>query len=60
MNKALTILLAVGFLSACSAGNEEPKGVIPEHMEEGMEKADSVDAMLKQADDARREELDSQ
>jgi hypothetical protein len=53
-----TLTLSLG---ACSdGGNEDPEGVIPGHMEQGMNKANDVEGMLQQAEQQRREDMDSQ
>ena len=52
-------LLALA-LTGCAESEEEPEGVIPEHMEQGMKKAEDVEGMLNDADQQRREEMDSQ
>ena len=48
-------------LSACGGGDskeEEPKGVIPEHMIEGMDKAENVENVLDQAAKERLDKAD--
>ena len=60
MKSLIPIILTALALGACSDSREEPKGVIPEHMEQGMKKAEDVEGMLNDADQQRREEMDSQ
>ncbi len=67
--KTMTGTAAAAFmilaLTACGGGSdegkmEEPKGVIPEHMIEGMEKADNVENVLDQAKQERLDKADDQ
>ena len=59
-----TVALAATILALTACGGdskqEEPKGVIPEHMIEGMEKADNVDDMLNQANQDRLKKADDE
>ena len=54
---SLSALLAI-LLSACGYGEDDPEGVVPEHMTESMDKADNVEDVLQQAEQQRREQMD--
>ena len=58
--KHVAILLAAALVTACgSSRDEKQEGAIPEHMIESMDKAENVEDVLKQADQQRREQGDT-
>jgi hypothetical protein len=60
------LLMSVVLLAACGSsdsGDTEASGdggVIPQHQLDAMDKAKNVEDMLKQSDEQRREQLDSE
>ena len=60
--RLIPMILAIAFLTACGGGSsagDEPEGVIPDHMLNSMDKAENVEDLLQQQDQARREQIDS-
>ena len=47
-------------LVACGSGepSDEPGGVIPEHQLQALEKAEGVEAMILEADEKRRKQME--
>jgi hypothetical protein len=66
MMRLITVGAMVFFLAACGASDSEDKtssgegGVIPQHQLNSMQKAKNVEDMLKQSEEQRREQIDSQ
>ncbi len=59
MTRILLALAVTTLLAACAA-EEEPKGVIPQHQLDSMNKATDVEAMMQNAEQDRREQIDNQ
>jgi hypothetical protein len=53
------LALATTILVACGGAKEEPKGVIPQHQLDSMNKAEDVEAMMQQSEQQRREQMDN-
>jgi hypothetical protein len=65
--KYLIAIIVFGSLSACGGDkststteDDTPKGVIPEHQLQALEKAKNVEDVLRESEQQRREELDKQ
>lgn len=59
MTRILLALAATTLLAACAA-EEEPTGVIPQHQLDAMKKAEDVEAMMQNAEQERRDQMDNQ
>ncbi len=65
--KYLMVVFLFGILSACGGDkaesvkeDEAPKGVIPEHQLQALEKAKNVEDVLRESEQQRRQELEKQ
>ncbi len=59
MIRTLLVLFTTTLLFACAA-EEEPKGAIPQHQLESMDKAKDVEDMMQNAEQERRDKMDNQ
>ena len=59
MTRILLALFTASLLAACAA-EEEPKGAIPQHQLDSMNKAEDVEAMMQNAEQERRDKMDNQ
>ncbi len=58
IRSVLMIALFPIFAAGCSAEKEEQEGILPQGYTDALDKADSVEGMLKDSEKKRREETD--
>jgi len=59
LSRTFLILLIPMLLAACEMRDEEPEGVIPQGYKDAMKKAENVEGVLQDAEQAQKEALDA-
>ena len=57
-SRSVVFILLVCLPISCSAEKEEQEGILPQGYTDALDKADSVEGMLKDSEKKRREETD--
>ena len=60
MKSLYLAVCCAALVAACGGSGEEPKGVLPEHQKDALEKAEDVENVLQGAQERRAEQIDEQ